>query len=144
MEKALQVADEADKRIGEQVRHLEQTIHDATQPRVEPALAQDIRSYWRERGQSGLSAAVVADVRTASAVLSAPPYLSGLDDRVLEAINATAVRAHAPDALEEARAAHAKVRGTGARMMEVVAPRIRVWSAPANSNLTALEEYGNV
>lgn len=35
MEKALHTADEADKRIGEQVRHLEQTIHDVTQPRVE-------------------------------------------------------------------------------------------------------------
>ena len=135
------------ERITAQVRHLEGEITTAIQPRIEPGLAAEVRAYWRERGwTNGLPEAVRGDVRTASAILSAPSYLSGLDDKQRDVIRQAAVQAHAPAqqaALEEAGRALDKVVRASGRMIEIVAPRIRDWSQPESANLTALEALGN-
>lgn len=147
MERALTASDATLERINAQVKQLETEIVALTQPRVDPALATEVRSFWRERGwTNGLPQAVAADARTASAVLSAPPYLSGLDDKQRELVRLSAVKAHAADkqaALEEATRAREKVERAAARMIEIVVPRIRDWSQPDNANLTALEALGN-
>lgn len=147
MERALTASDAALERIGSQVRQLETEISNLTQPRVDPTLAAEVRAYWRERGwTNGLPQAVAADPRTASAVLSAPPYLSGLDDKQREVIRLSAVKAHAGQqqaALEEANRARERVERASGRMIEIVVPRIRDWTRPDNANLTALEAMGN-
>lgn len=80
MERALTAADRATSAIDGRVRDLETTITAAVQPRVDPTLAAEVRAYWREKGwANGMTEAMRADVRTASAILSAPGYLSGLD-----------------------------------------------------------------
>ena len=147
MERALTASDATLERIGAQVRQLEGEVVGLTQPRIDPMLAAEMRSLWRERGwTNGLPQAVAADARTASAILSAPPYLSGLDDKQHSLIRLAAVKAHAAEkqaALEEATRAREKVERAAARMIEIVVPRIRDWSRPDNSNLTALEALGN-
>ena len=146
MERALIASDGAMERIDAQVRHLENEIVGLTQPRVDPTLAAEVRAYWRERGwNNGMTQAVAADPRTSSAVLSAPPYLSGLDDKQREVIRLMAVKAHAADrqaALDEATRARDKLQRASGRMIELVVPRIREWERPDNADLTALEAYG--
>ena len=146
MERALTAADGALSRIDTQVKALEREIANATQPPVEPNLAAEVRAYWRERGwTNGLPQAVAADPRTASAVLSAPAYLSGLNDKQRAVIRTAAVQAHAAErqaALEEATAARDKLQRASSRMIELVVPRIRDWERPDNANLTDLEAYG--
>lgn len=146
MERALTAADGALSRIDTQVKALEREIANATQPPVEPNLAAEVRAYWRERGwTNGLPQAVAADPRTSSAVLSAPAYLSGLDEKQRVVIRTAAVQAHAAErqaALEEATAARDKLQRASSRMIELVAPRIRDWERPDNANLTDLEAYG--
>jgi len=147
MERALTASDAALERIGAQVRQLETEVANLTQPRVDPTLAAEMRAYWRERGwTNGLPQAVAADPRTSSAVLSAPPYLSGLDDKGREVVRLAAVKAHADKqqaALEEATRAREKVEKASGRMIAIVVPRIRDWARPDNANLTALEAMGN-
>lgn len=147
MERALTKADTAVGCITSQVGNLEGEIVKLTQPRVDPMLAAEVRAYWRERGwTSGLHEAVRSDVRTASAVLSAPPYLSGLDNKQYDLIRQAAVLAHAPAQharLDEARRALDKVVRASGRMIEIVVPRIRDWSEPESSKLTALEALGD-
>lgn len=146
MERALTAADGALERIEKQVKAMEREIAAATQPPVEPSLAAEVRAYWRERGwTNGLPQAVAADPRTSSAVLSAPAYLSGLDDKQREIIRMTAVKAHATErlaALEEATEARDKLQRASSRMIELVVPRIRDWERPDNADLTDLEAYG--
>jgi len=147
MERALTASDGALERIDAQMRQLESEIVALTQPRVDPTLAAEVRAYWREKGwANGLSEAVASDARTASAVLSAPPYLSGLNDKQREVIRQLAVKAHAADrqaALEEATRAREKIDRASTRMIEIVTPRIREWQRPDNADLTALEALGN-
>jgi hypothetical protein len=147
MERALTASDAAQERIVAQVRQLETEIVNLTQPRVDATLAAEMRAYWREKGwTNGLPQAVAADPRTASAILSAPPYLSGLDDKTRDVIRLSAINAHAADkqaALDEAKRAHDRVVKASARMIEVVVPRLRDWSRPDNANLAALETMGN-
>lgn len=143
MERALSEADKASAAIGKMVASLESQIVAATQPKVDPALAGEIRGYWRTVGwEKGLIPAVQADARTASAILSAPAYLSGLNAERLELARQAATKAHAEEqsaALEEARRAQERVERAATRMIEVVVPRIRQWTEPENESLTALE-----
>lgn len=148
MERALTEADKATTAISKQVAHLETAIVAATQPRQDPTLAMEIRSHWRATGwQKGLIPAVQADARTASAILSAPAYLSGLDAEKHGLVRLAATKAHAPEqsaALEEALLARERVETASTRIIEVVVPRIREWTTPENESLTALETTANV
>lgn len=116
---------------------MESALTAAVQPRVDPTLAAEVRAYWREKGwASGLVEALRADARTASAILSA------LDAERLETMRRIAVDAHAREqqaALDEALAARRKVETASGRMIELVAPRLREWSAPESESLAKLE-----
>src|SRR5690606_16568302 len=132
MERALTAADRATSAIDGRVRELEAAITAAVQPRVDPTLAAEVRAYWREKGwASGMVEAMREDVRTASAILSAPGYLSGLDSERMATMRRLAVDAHAREAqaaLDEAVAARRKVETASGRMIELVTPRLREWS----------------
>ncbi|MFN4134961.1 MAG: hypothetical protein ACK4G2_04860 [Novosphingobium sp.] len=146
MERALTAADRATSAIDGRVKELETAITAAVQPRVDPTLAAEVRAYWREKGwASGLVEALRADARTASAILSAPGYLSGLDAERLETMRRIAVDAHAREhqaALDEALHARRKVETASGRMIELVAPRLREWSEPESERLAKLEALG--
>ncbi len=146
MERALTAADRAAAAIESQADEARRRIVEATRPRVESTLAADIRAFWREKGwDKGLVAAVQRDVRAASAVLTAPPYLSGLDDGMLEVVQKAAVSAHAAGHqadLQEATAALGKTRAAAERLTQTLAPRLAVWRGAENQDVKALEEYG--
>lgn len=160
-ESALAAADRAASAIDGRVRELEAAITAAVQPRVDPTLAAEVRAYWRKRAEgsaarlpspssatpapawaSGLAEAVREDARTASAILSAPGYLSGLDAERLATLRLIAVDAHAREhqaALDEALTARRKVETASGRMIELIAPRLREWTAPESASLAKLE-----
>lgn len=146
MERALAAADRATSAIDGRVRDLEAAVTAAVQPRVDPTLAAEVRAYWREKGwASGMVEAMREDVRTASAILSAPGYLSGLDAERMATMRRLAVDAHAREAqaaLDEAVAARRKVETASGRMIELVAPRLREWSEPESEGLARLEALG--
>lgn len=146
MERALTAADRATSAIDGRVRDLEAAITAAVQPRVDPTLAAEVRAYWREKGwASGMVEALRADARTASAILSAPGYLSGLDAERMATMRRLAVDAHAREhqaALDEALHARRKVETASGRMIELVAPRLREWAEPDSEHLTRLEALG--
>jgi hypothetical protein len=167
MESALSAADRATSAIDGRVKELETAIAAAVQPRVDPTLAAEVRAYWRERARpsegsaarslspssaapapawaSGLAEAVREDARTASAILSAPGYLSGLDPERLATLRLIAVDAHAREhqaALDEALTARRKIETASGRMIELIAPRLREWSAPESDSLSKLEVLG--
>lgn len=146
MERALTAADRATSAIDGRVKELEAAVTAAVQPRVDPTLAAEVRAYWREKGwASGLVEALRADARTASAILSAPGYLSGLDAERLETMRRIAVDAHAREhqaALDEALHARRKVETASGRMIELVAPRLREWAEPESERLARLEALG--
>jgi hypothetical protein len=146
MERALTASDRATSAIDGRVKELETAITAAVQPRVDPTLAAEMRAYWRERGwASGLVEAMREDARTASAILSAPGYLSGLDPERLATMRRIAVDAHAREhqaALDEALHARRKVETASGRMIELVAPRLREWTEPESESLSRLEALG--
>lgn len=146
MERALTAADRATSTIDGRVKDLEAAVTAAIQPRVDPTLAAEVRAYWRARGwANGMTEAMRGDVRTASAILSAPGYLSGLDPDQFATMHRIAVDAHAGEqqaALDEALRARRKVETAGARMMELIAPRLREWAEADSESLTRLEALG--
>lgn len=141
---ALKTADESLKIITAQVRHIESEITARVRPRQDPTLAAEVRAYWRKEGfGERLTAAVRADPRTASAILTAPAYLSGLSDEQRDAVEGMAIEAHAPEqreALDEARRAWDKVSAAGGRMLGLVGPRIQQWREPESSAINELEK----
>ena len=143
MERALTAADKATSAIDGRVKELEAAVTAAVQPRVDPTLAAEVRAYWRQKGwANGLAEALGADVRTASAILSAPGYLSGLDAERFDTMRRIAVDAHAREeqaALDEALRARRKIETASGRMIELVAPRLREWAEPESERLAKLE-----
>ena len=147
LERGLAACDRATDTITRQCEAMEREITEAVQPPVEPALASDIRRYWRDRlgGKADrlgeLHTAVKADTRTSSAVLGAPAYLSGLGEEQAGVVHISAVQAHAPGTaadLEEARRALERVQSASTRATDILAPKIRLWANPEPTSLGKL------
>ncbi len=78
----------------------------------------------------------------ASAVLSAPAFLSGLSDRDWAIVRDAAYDAQAPKEaahLREAQAALEKVNTAGARLLADIGARLQAWQEPASAALAKLE-----
>ncbi|GBF27269.1 hypothetical protein MnTg02_02319 [bacterium MnTg02] len=103
----------------------------------------DIRRHFLCLGDvAKVRQAVEQDVRAASAALSGPAFLSGLDERQLGMIRTTAYEAHAPKEaaqLREAQAALEKVNTAGARLLADIGGRLKVWQEPPSAALSKLK-----
>lgn len=154
VERGLAQCDRAVGLISESIKSLESSIEEDVCPRQPDMLAAEIRSYWRtavsgkdgklNKGKlSGMMQAVAEDKRTSSAILSAPPYLSGLDDKAHALIRQTAVNHWAAERqadLEEAQRAHDKVAAAARRVTELLAPKIAQWANPEPTKLRQLRQ----
>ncbi len=149
LERGLASADRAIASIEGQIAGIEKQITAAVQPHVSDTLAAEIRSHWQRaaadpKSLQDLMSAVRIDPRTSSAVLGAPPYLSGLKDH--EMVRQNAVLAHAPEqqaSLDEARKALTKVTAARDRSMQSLGPRIASWKDPQPTALRQLREIAN-
>ncbi len=132
-ERAIAMAGRAVATLTKQVAHLDTEIAGALKPTVEPGLAVQIRSHWAaSNGQlSGLQKVIEGgDVATASAVLSAPAYLSGLSDANQGVLRLMAASKFAPDHVArraETADALARVERASAHFTETIAGRLREW-----------------
>ena len=145
VERGLASADRASETITAQIGTLEQEVEAAIKPRQPDPLASEIRQHWKDELRAcdlgRLMEAVRIDARTASAVLSAPSYLSGLDDERFTLIRKAAVDGHCPEKqadLEEARRALDKLQAASHRMVSTLAPKINLWANPEPTSLRQL------
>ena len=159
VERGLASADRAVDTITAQIEALEQQIDSAIMPPQTDPFAGEIRNHWKSeltnRSRVGnqdssplgaLMSAVKTDTRTASAVLSAPPYLSGLNDEQYSMLRKTAVDAHCPERqadLDEARRALGKVQNAADRVTKTLAPNITLWVNPEPTALRQLRVIAN-
>lgn len=148
LEKGLTAADRAIASIEGQISGIEKSIEATIRPPVSDTLAAEIRSHWRASGAkpTEVAKAVSADVRTASAVLGAPSYLSGLDDKKIALVRQNAVAAHASEdqaALEEAQRALGRLTAARDRSTSALAPRIALWRDPQPTAMRQLREIAD-
>ena len=142
VETALRHADQAIGALDNVIAATRSQIDRAVTPPVEPTLAAEIRAHFKADPNRALDA-VRTDLRAASAILSAPPYLSGLDDQRFKAVRDIAVKTHAAESvatLEAAEAAHARVTRQAQNMSGQLSERIRVWQKGKTASLKELRE----
>jgi hypothetical protein len=151
IERALRQADRAVETIALQVAHAEKQLQSKIAPEIDGTLASEIRAWSRDlnpRDRVGklpeILAAVKTDVRAASALLSAPPFISSLADDQVAAVRQTAISTHARaegEKLKQAQRAADLVARASRRLLDEMAPRLRQWSGPT-SPLERLEQLG--
>ncbi len=145
MGSALKTCDDCTETIQAQITHFEKLLAERVQPKMSPELAVEIRGHLQRLGRGSISKvrkAVEEDVRVASAVLSGPALLSGLDERQLDMVRLTAHQSHAPREaaqLREAQEVLAKVNTAGARLAADIGKRLKVWSDQPSAALSKLE-----
>ena len=151
--KAIGVVERAISELEEHVGVLAKTRDALLTPQVDPHLASEIRSFWRTlRGGNvfgRLMTEASEDIRTCSAVLSGPAYLSGLKiDRTKDVdqpalLRKQAIQHHARvegAAVQEAEQMLDRLRAARKRCIEVVGGAIHEWNAPASEALQRLTE----
>ena len=132
-ERAVQRAGRAVTTLTAQVEHLDGEIATALRPPVEPGLAAQIRGHWAGGGKAltGLRRAIAdGDATTASAVLNAPAYLSGLTDKEQGVLRTIAAERFAPMQVArraETFAALERVERATNHFMETIAGNLREW-----------------
>lgn len=132
-ERAIQQAGRAMTTLRKQVEHLDSEIATALKPPVEPNLAGQIRAHWARSGKAltGVKAAIYdGDTATMSAVLNAPAYLSGLDDKNQAVLRLMAAQQFAPDMVAqrgETADALERVERASDHFMQTIAGKLREW-----------------
>ncbi len=132
-ERAVQRAGRAITTLRSQVEHLDDEIGKALRPPVEPGLAAQIRSHWarHDKALSRLRRVIEdGDAATASAVLNAPAYLSGLSDKDQAILRQMAAQRFAPDKVarrDETTDALARVERATDHFMQTIAGQLREW-----------------
>jgi hypothetical protein len=135
MKRVSKAIDETNTALVADLGGLRDRIDAALTPRVEPALAVQIRDHHRALSTTArferLRAAIEAgDSTTVSAVLGAPPYLSGLDDAAMATLRAAAERKVAPDlAAQRDRTERdlALMRRAAERLVATITPLVAGW-----------------
>lgn len=143
MNEALQGVERAAGNIASHLDVLQRDIDRAVMPRTDATLAAEIRSHLKASGNIGeLLMAVQRDPRVSSAVLSAPPFLSGLDPTKVDEVRDVAELAHSPDQREqreEASKAFYKLNAATSSFKQDLEPRLAKWEVAPHPGLEALE-----
>lgn len=113
--------------------HLDKEIEQALTPAKNSPQAGEVRTFWRGQPKSIAELTKLfraKDMTTISAVLSAPAYLSGLDEKQQGLLRVVAAEAVAPDKVQQrAEAADAAQRVEHAmnHFMQTIAASLREW-----------------
>ena len=133
-ERAIHAAEQVTIKLTAQIAHHDASIAKALAVPVEPNLAGQIRSHFAANGkalQQVHKLIAEGDAVTMAAVLNAPSYLSGLDDKQQGVLRLEAAKRFAPDAVqarEESAAALGRVETAGAVFVSSVGDKLREWS----------------
>ncbi|MBR0677145.1 hypothetical protein GXW77_13255 [Roseomonas alkaliterrae] len=127
--RAAKVIDARRASILRTITALETRVKEALLPRVGPGLAAEIRAHVKslkagERLSFLQAAAQAGDVDTIGSVITAPPYLSGVDEKTVTLVREVAARAVAPRDWDQARAAErtlVQVEAVGSALLKRVA-----------------------
>jgi hypothetical protein len=152
-DRAAKVIDARHTSIRRTIAALDHRVKEALVPKVSPGLSAEIRAHVKGMKQGERlaflhTAAKSGDVDTIGSVITAPPYLSGVDDKTVEAVRQIAAVAVAPRDWNQARAAEralAQVEAVGGallkRMADVQARKNTV-RADAGKKVAALRKVG--
>ncbi len=135
-----------------QLTHLDNDIGAAITPKQNDPHAGEIRAYWLAKSAKGKLAGAQAlkelhdvfsqgDLKTISALLSAPAYLSGIHDEQQVLLRGVAAKAVAPEkvaAHEETQAAIASVERVLTEFSKTVAEKINQWRDDNHKRLEKL------
>jgi len=148
VEHSLRVADTSYKHLHQSRQALAEQIDAAVRPKAPDAMGVEIRSHMKagkkafaemaERIQKG-------DRRTVAAVLTAPAYLSGLDDKQYDTLLGMAEKTFCPDevaTLGQIDKATSRLERSVDQMGETLAPRIRQWQGNDDKALEDLQNHG--
>ena len=83
--------------IDAQIAHYTNQIEERIAPRVDAALASEIRGYLRGQDMWTITKAAKDDPRVSSALLTAPAVLTGLKEDEISRLRKVATEAHAPE-----------------------------------------------
>lgn len=123
----------ATKTLESQIAHYDTELTKAVEPRVEPALATEIRQHFRELPFTEV-AKHIGDPRVTSAILSAPAVLSGRTSEEVGRLRDQAEQSLAPDLHRrraESRRALDTVTAASTRFQTVIDARINDWHRAA-------------
>ncbi|MEM1150008.1 MAG: hypothetical protein AAGI03_05560 [Pseudomonadota bacterium] len=142
LKRGLRAADGAAERIRQQIGHIDDQIKTATQPSITPQMAAEIRAFVRDDPKRA-TPLVREDARFASAILSGPASLSGLDSSQFDTVRLAATAAHASDQSarrREAELALSAVEQAGTRVVAGLSSKLRTWAAATPVQLDKLRE----
>jgi len=146
VERALSATDKALSALQKNRDVLEAKISSVVCPRSPDALAPEIRAHFRGTSSPFAEASKLlasGDRRSVAAILSAPAYLSGLDDEQHRVLRDLARQRFCPEeaqAVKDIDQAAGRVMMTAGHISETLAPRIREWRG---SDAKALEGLAN-
>ena len=132
-ERALNTAGRALATLAQQIEHLDTMIEQELTPAKNSPQAGEVRAYWRGQPKSIAPLTKLfrsKDATTISAILSAPSYLSGLDDAQQGLLRVIAAETIAPDKVQqraEAADAARRVEHAMNHFTETIAANLREW-----------------
>lgn len=142
--RATRAADKATEYLANAEDNLREQIRERVEVSVNPALATEIRQA--ARGRDDLVTMVMNDRRVASAILSAPAFLSGIDNRRQATLREAAEGAHAGEQvarLRQVRRAAEQIDAAGRRVNSELMTRVRDWDKAEPSAVVRMREMAN-
>jgi hypothetical protein len=120
--------------IDTQIAHYATMIEERIAPRIDAALAAEIRSHLRDKDIMAITKAAATDPRVSSALLSAPAILTNLKPDQLALVRKSATKAHAPEQaalMDEAKAAGDRVAAAADYIVTGLGSKIVAWELEA-------------
>ena len=120
--------------IDTQIAHYSNLIEERVAPRIEAALATEIRDYLRDKDIMTVTKAAQSDPRVSSALLSAPAILTGLKPEQLAVVRKSATKAHAPEQaalMDEAIAAGQRIAKASDYIVTGLGSKVVAWELEA-------------
>lgn len=146
-ERATRAVDNARGRLEEAERGLVAQMRERVEVPLHPALAAEIRQAAAAMdGSAGLADLVRTDARVASAILTGPAFLSGVDNKTQASLRDVAELAHAPEQVEglrQVRRAKDQVDAAGSRVISELVSRVVGWEAAEPSAVTKMRDLAN-
>ena len=120
--------------IDTQIAHYASQIEERVAPRVDAALAAEIRTHLRDKDIMTVTKAAESDPRVSSALLSAPAFLTGLKPDQLALVRKSATKAHAPEQaalMDEAIAAGQRIAAAADHIVTGLGSKVVAWEVEA-------------
>jgi hypothetical protein len=147
LERAYASVDEATGKLKAQRAAAERDIQRAIDKGANPALAVEVRKHVQSLGMKAIpfvnERINAGDTTTVSAVLNAPPFLSGLTDASFGTLRVAAQRKLAPEKVDEIAIIDRdieRIDNAGSRLLGVIGGRAKDWADAHAETLKGLSD----